>query len=54
MVGIWEKEKYIKERGFTEKGGKTQVSRYREETRRTLREKRVNSNISYVNVVSLG
>ena len=31
-----------------------QVPRYREETRRTLREKRVNSNISYVNVASSG
>ena len=37
-----------------EKRGKTQVPRYREKMRRTLREKRVNSNIFYVNVAFSG
>ena len=39
--------------GFTEKRGKTHVPRYREKTRRTMGEKRVNSNVSYINVASL-
>ena len=38
MVEICEKEKYIRKGGFTEKRIQTKVSRYRKETRRTLRE----------------
>ena len=55
MVEILENEKYIRKKGvYRKEGGKTQVSRDREETRRAMREKRVNSNIFNVNVVSLG
>ena len=54
MVETGETEKYIRKRRFTETGDQTQVSRDRKETRRTLREKRVNSNVSYVNVASSG
>ena len=49
-----EGEVYKKKEVHGKKGGKTQVPRYKEETRRTLRENRVNSNISYVNVASSG
>ena len=49
-----EGEVYKKKEVHGKKWGKTQVPRYKEEMRRTLRENRVNSNISYVNVASLG
>ena len=34
-----ERDEYIRKRGFTEKGRQTKISRYRKETRKTLREK---------------
>ena len=46
--GVYKKRKVHRERG------RTQVLRGKEETGRTLRDKRVNSNNSYVSVVSLG
>ena len=54
MVEIWENEKYIRKRGFTEKRGKTLVPRYREEMRRILREKRVKNNIFLCKCALLG
>ena len=45
---------YKKRRVYREKGETEILPRYGEETRKTLREKRVNSNISYVNVASSG
>ena len=42
-------EEYIRIGGFTERKIQMKIPRYREETRRKLREKRVNSNISNVN-----
>ena len=52
MVKIWEREGYIRKGRFTERWIWTQVSRDKEETRRTLREKRVNNSNSYVIVAS--
>ena len=46
--GVYKKRKVHRERG------RTQVLRGKEETGRTLRDKRVNSNNSYVSVVSSG
>ena len=51
---VYKKNEVSKKKKGGGGGGKTQVPRYREETRRTLREKRVTSSISYVNVTSSG